>query len=483
MFHHKHIMNRGLLMDKIISEMYKLLKKSANPIDAEENLHSYMYEVFAEALGELFIKLNQSVKETKQQEGWKVKRNDWRTVQFVFGEIRYRRTLMNDTEGNNHYPLDEYLGIKKYRRYSPFVELKTAETASVATYRDTAHFINEWTPVELRHTTVDNFIKRVGKAQAEYDQAIIDDLEEAATLPEGKKVDFLYSEADGVFVRSTKKGKNIEVRHAITYEGWEKNGKRVSLVKPRIILTTQRSPKFWDEVQSLTANEYSLVKTKIITNSDGGKGYTAEKFREAFAQSEYPVLNQLDAYHVTQSLNRTFGMKDDTFKPKVRKAIQNHDFDSFILWMTTYESTLETEKDLEKFNDLKTYIVGNWDRIFDWRDEVEDVPDNARGLGAMESHQRRITYRMKKRGMHWSVEGCEAMVKIKQGMFNGTLRDAYLYSLKRSVRQQRQSKKIVSVAKLLHQKTRPSIGAQKGNIALYAPSSSPMGKLLKSFSS
>lgn len=482
MFHHKHIMNRGLLMDKIISEMYKIIKKSANPIDAEENLHSYMYEVFTETLGELFIKLNQSVKEAKQQEGWRVERNDWRTVQFIFGPIRYQRTLMVDPEGSTSYPLDKYLGVRKYRRYSPLVELKTAETASMATYRDAAQFINEWTPVKLTHQTVGDLVKKVGKTQAKYDQKIVDDLDESASLPEGRKVNFLYSEADGVFVRGTKRGKGVEVRHAITYEGWAKNGKRVSLIKPRIILTTQSSSKFWSEVQSLTAKNYTLENTRIITNSDGGKGYSAEKFQEAFSQSKYPVLNQLDAYHITQSLNRTFGINEDKFKPKVKKAIREKDFESFILWANTFESTLELDKDIKKYKDFETYISGNWDRIFDWRDEVEDVPDDARGLGAMESHQRRISYRMKKRGMHWSAEGCEAMVKIKQGMFNGTLREAYLEDLTISVRQQRQSKKIVSVAKILHQKVRPSIGAQRGNISLYAPSSSPMGKLFKSFS-
>jgi len=33
---------------------------------------------------------------------------------------------------------------------------------------------------------------------------------------------------------------------------------------------------------------------------------------------------------------------------------------------------------------------------------------------------------MKKRGMHWSADGIEAMVKVKQGILNGTLREVYL---------------------------------------------------------
>ena len=57
---------------------------------------------------------------------------------------------------------------------------------------------------------------------------VIAELEESAELARGKEVGFLYAEADGVFVRENRKKKSHEVSHAILYEGWDKNGKRVS---------------------------------------------------------------------------------------------------------------------------------------------------------------------------------------------------------------------------------------------------------------
>jgi len=94
----------------------------------------------------------------------------------------------------------------------------------------------------------------------------------------------------------------------------------------------------------------------------------------------------------------------------------------------------------------------------------------------MESNQRHISFRMKKRGMHWSVAGAEAMVKIKQGMFNNTLRDVYLSQQKRSARKQRESRKIIRISSLLQQKTRPSVGVKQGSVALYTANSTAMGK-------
>jgi len=53
---------------------------------------------------------------------------------------------------------------------------------------------------------------------------------------------------------------------------------------------------------------------------------------------------------------------------------------------------------------------------------------------------------MKKRGMHWSKESGEVMVKIKQGILNRTLREAYLKHQARSARKQRELKQALKYA-------------------------------------
>src|SRR5699024_5852910 len=102
--------------------------------------------------------------------------------------------------------------------------------------------------------------------------------------------------------------------------------------------------------------------------------------------------------------------------------------------------------------------------------------------GAMESNQRHISYRMKRRGMHWSDSGAEAMVKIKQGILNDTLREVYLASQHRSDRKQRKVKQTVRMSALLSQKTKPFISAKKGSIPVHAAHSSAIGQLFKTIS-
>jgi len=432
-------------MEKIISKIYELIKNTENLIDLEERIQWFMYDVFSTLLGEVFTKIDQAIVKKKQAEGWTVKRRDSKTIQFTFGAVNFQHTLMGDREGHPHYVFDEWIGFRKYQRFSPLVEVKVAELASECTYRETARVLQEWTAVHISHQTVGSIVERVGKAQAQADKEMVEELEEAASLSKGKEVDILFAEADGVFVHGTEK-KSMEVHHAIVYEGWDMNGKRVSLRQPKVIMTTVSSDAFWKEVQAFAAHHYSLENAQIVTNSDGGKGYTAEKFQEAFSQSRYPVLNQLDPYHISRAFIRAFGGGKSEYKDAVKKAIKEHNLENFKLWMDTYESTLEDPKKLEKVKDFRSYIQHNWDRIFDWREKVGNPLNDARGLGAMESNQRHISFRMKKRGMHWSPEGGEAMVKVKQGILNQTLRAVYLKHQHRSKRKQRMCQVFLDIA-------------------------------------
>src|SRR5699024_8004807 len=81
-----------------------------------------------------------------------------------------------------------------------------------------------------------------------------------------------------------------------------------------------------------------------------------------------------------------------------------------------------------------------------------DAPKDARSLGCIESRQRHISFRMKRRGMHWSAKGAESMVKVKQGILNGTLREVYLMSQKRSKRKQREIKQTEQMSQYIRKR-------------------------------
>src|SRR5699024_10609234 len=92
------------------------------------------------------------------------------------------------------------------------------------------------------------------------------------------------------------------------------------------------------------------------------------------------------------------------YKSELRKALENHDLERFNLWLDTYESTLDDSKKIEKVGEFRTYILNNWDRILNWRKRVDNPPEDARNLGAMDSNQSRVTYRVKSASRYLSYE-------------------------------------------------------------------------------
>lgn len=42
--------------------------------------------------------------------------------------------------------------------------------------RESSCILKEWTAIDMSHTTVRSIVKRVGKAQADYDKDLVEDL-------------------------------------------------------------------------------------------------------------------------------------------------------------------------------------------------------------------------------------------------------------------------------------------------------------------
>lgn len=363
-------------------------------------------------------------------------------------------------------------------RYSPHVEYETATLASRMTCREVVKTLATWTQVQMSHTTVMHCVRAVGEAQEKQDQDLV--IQSANGELNGERQPaFLFAEADGTFVRGLKKRQHIEIKHFILYEGWVKNGKRRLLKQPYAVMTSKGLDTFWEQVGAVVEQRYRLWQTQVVANSDGGVGYNEAHFKDVFCGTHKRIWVQLDAFHVAQSLTRSLH-GDKLWITRIQQAIQRKDRSKVILLLDTYESTLDEKERVEQVEKTKQYLIQHWDRLFDWRKGVaeEDLPKYAGRMGAMESNQRHLTFRMKKRGMHWG-ESEEGMVKVIQGIRNGTLKAAYLSSFIPSKCVQRIMKKTIRIASLLKEPAVPSIGAHHGRIGYNASSSSAVGKLHK----
>lgn len=209
-------------MKPIIPKIAAILEQSTDMMSFWETLRVRMMAFIADQLGEFLEQLDQALTAyDKTHHGWRIERSDERQFTCFFGPVTYRRHLMYDKNGIAHYPVDEAIGLKPRKRYSPDVMMMGAELAAAPgmTYRLAKEVTQKLTGITISHTTFQRLVKEAGKAQAAMDTHQRDQIFEETTIPEAPPVEHLYCEADGLYVKG--KGKGIEIKNLLAYTGWE----------------------------------------------------------------------------------------------------------------------------------------------------------------------------------------------------------------------------------------------------------------------
>ncbi|WKB35426.1 UPF0236 family protein [Terrilactibacillus sp. S3-3] len=159
---------------EIIKDLFDIWKKKKNLIDFETGAVQVMYEWMCQAVGRMLTDMNCALTRLKQKEGWKVERTDERTLQFLFGPVTFSHRLIIAPNQQSVYPLDKLMKWGKGSRFSPYVELKTAQLAGRMPYRQVVETLETWTPIKMSHSTVMASVRRVGAAQGQMDETLVE---------------------------------------------------------------------------------------------------------------------------------------------------------------------------------------------------------------------------------------------------------------------------------------------------------------------
>lgn len=348
--------------------------------------------------------------------GYKCKNQAKRTVLFTFGEVTFSRNRWyKGTECR--VPVDEKLGLVKNTRYSLELLYQIAELSTNTPYRKVAKI------VELMyhlHITKDTVLKAV-----KLGERLLKEREDYRFFQEDKPVDkikakFIYIEGDGVMVKSYDENcsKNLDLAHFVIHTGSRK-GKLLD--KKEIVSISNRLAR--DQVLDYLYNHFEISDdTILITNSDGGHGYTPYVFKEiAKALKVKRHEHFWDAYHVNKKLKQFYKSYSQELLDQAFEAIQTHDKKKLRLVLDTTESLVETPEAQEALASLSVQLRRNFQYT---------KPATLRGLpevvlGIMESQHRKIAYRMKKRGMYWSLAGADTMSQMILLSATGELRDLF----------------------------------------------------------
>lgn len=351
-----------------------------------------------------------SIAPTMRQNGYKRIDATERTVLFTFGEITFSRNRWRRGQ-KTLYPVDDWLGLERYMRYSPELIFHMAKHASKLSYREVCRTICDTYRIGVTKDAVLKATKVAGQLIEEKERYRFYLEEEQA--PQRIKASKIYLEGDGVMVKTTLSGNepsNTDLTHFLVHTGVKQVTKDRWILENKHEIVHVNYEKAKEELLDYLYNHFEITdQTILITNSDNGKGYTKRTFQEIKKALGIKRHEHFwDEYHLNQKIKTFFKPYPETLYNLAQKAIQTHKKPLLITVLDTVESFIETEEQYETYFSFRQKMIRNF------KDTKPAKLRNLshKGIGVMESQHRKITYRMKHRGMYWSINGACTMAKM-----------------------------------------------------------------------
>ncbi len=296
-------------------------------------------------------------------------------------------------------------------RYSPELIFHMAKHASKLSYREVCRTVWDAYRIQVTKDAVLKATKVVGQLLEEKERYRFYLEEEQA--PQRIKTSKIYLEGDGVMVKTTSSGNecsNTDLTHFLVHTGVKQVTKDRWILENKHEIVHVNHEKAKEELLDYLYNHFEITdQTILITNSDNGKGYTKRTFQEIKKALGIKRHEHFwDEYHLNQKMKTFFNPYPETLYNLAQKAIQTHKKPLLITVLDTVESLIETEEQHETYYSFRQKMIRNF------KDTKPAKLRNLshKGVGVMESQHRKITYRMKHRGMYWSIKGACTMAKM-----------------------------------------------------------------------
>ncbi|GAB2022666.1 ISLre2 family transposase [Pseudolactococcus yaeyamensis] len=356
-------------------------------------------------------------------QGWEHVNTKSRTIVFTFGEIAFSRRIWKKGK-KTKCPVDEKLGLEPFVRCSKEMIFQIAKISTTVSYSKTCEIIELVYNVIITKDTVLKARKlatRLLEEKKEYKY-----YEELTEAPKKIKADVLYVEGDGVMLKTTDKeadNHNTDMAHFIIHTGSEQVSKTRCRLKNKHEIACLSNTEARERMMNYIYNHYEITEdTILITNSDHGHGYTPYIFKELKDLLQIKHHHHFwDQYHLNKKIKDKMKFAGNELVNKVFKAVQAHDKGLLRAAIDTAESLIEDDEHQEEFTSFKRKMLHN----FQYTKPAEMRGFSNAGIGIMESQHRKITYRMKKRGMYWSPEGANTMTQLIILNYQNELRDLF----------------------------------------------------------
>ena len=390
-----------------VAERERKIEKEINAEELEGSIERMAIEIGQESLSLGIEEIDDRIAREVPRE-WQNVGTEERWLVSSVGSLRYRRRVYLDEKKERRKPVDELLGIKRYRRESERVQEMGASLACMGTYRLAASQLSWLIKTPISHSAVQRMAWIIGDRIADGEEA-----ERRRVFESGGEIEpgriqapVLYGESDGVWVHlQREKRKSTEVRVAIMSTGRKPVGKdRYRLENKHCITAIEVNSETWQEEILREAHlHYDLSETKLLISGGDGNQWVRHSFERMEIHQEFV----LDRFHLYRAARRAFQDQAAANEMVTRlrqegfTAVQ-HDFRKMI-------DQAEGRK-RELLEDFYKYVHNNQDGLLDLKYRGYSYPVV---LGGIEGNvDKLVVHRMKGRGCSWCLHGARGMLAL-----------------------------------------------------------------------
>lgn len=376
---------------------------------------------------------DEEVGQRLERQGYKLNKKDKRTVLFTFGEVTFYRNRWTKN-GQTIIPVDDFLGLEKYSRYSKQLVYEVSRFATYTSYRKVVDIVATTYKLNISKSLVCKALEEAGKLLEEREAYRF--YEEHNQIDK-IKADIIYTEGDGVLVKvfdeDSQTVSNMDLSHFMVHTGSKQVAKERFTLENKKTLVGGNNQEVRRSLQDYIHNHFEITEqTILVSNSDHGSGYTPYIFKELAKSLGIRRHEHFwDRYHLNLLIDQYFKPFSEELRNMVYQGIAHHDKTTVRLALDTAESLIDDDVKREEFGKFSQRLL---------RDFAYTKPPQLRGLpkagiGVMETQHRKLTYRMKKQGKYWSKTGAVTMSKLillnyenqLEDLFFGDWREKYDY--------------------------------------------------------
>lgn len=352
-----------ILENLILDKFSKIIKEKVNPnqnkvfnyIRILDTLDERICDIAKESLTTIIETIDRGYKNSpERRHRYHIKAKSTRTIMTVFGEITYKKTIYSYKYGYKSYCfIDDYLGLKKYDYFDPYIKALIVDYSSKHSYSKVATIINDM---------IGNRVKLKEEYQYITKQTIRNIiLNPVLSNPELKEKDTpenLYVMADEKFIATqNNNNENVMVKEIIVFDGRETKNGRTSLTNKHIFASFDRSPAI--NCLDYLFNTYDLDKVKNIYVMGDGAKWIKNLTPEFITNTSCNVTFNLDKFHFKQAIHH-IGLNDNIENILTEYVLTNNKK----LFVTCCDELIKEFPHREETIILKRdYIISNWKYI------------------------------------------------------------------------------------------------------------------------